>query len=48
MCEFEEEPELVAMLEHLAQECRDHPEILGDMGELLAGTDELLEGVTVD
>lgn len=41
----EDEPAFANFLSFLAQDALLHPERLGDVGDLVAGDDELLEGV---
>ncbi len=45
---IEDEPAFAAFLSFLAQDALLHPERLGDVGELVAGDDELLEGVETE
>ena len=45
---IEDDPHFPAFMEFLAQDALRHPGQLGDMGELLEGVDELLEGVDPD
>ncbi|MGH2458774.1 MAG: AbrB/MazE/SpoVT family DNA-binding domain-containing protein [Chloroflexota bacterium] len=45
---IEDEPEFPAFLRFLARQSLAHPEILGDVGELMAEDDELFEGVVPD
>lgn len=45
---IEDDPAFPAFLDFLAQDSLRHPERLGDVGDLFAGDDELLEGVEPD
>lgn len=45
---IEDEPAFARFLSFLAEDALLHPERLGDVGELIAGDDELLEGVEPD
>lgn len=45
---IEDDPAFPAFLSFLAQDALRHPERLGDIGELFAGDDKLLEGVEPD
>ncbi len=44
----EDDPAFASFLGFLAQDALRHPDRLGDIGELFAGDDELLEGVEPD
>jgi hypothetical protein len=45
---IEDDPNFPAFLNFLLQEALLHPDQLGDVGELIEGDDELLEGVEPD
>ena len=45
---IEDDPAFPAFLSFLAQDALRHPVELGDVGDLFAGDDELLEGVEPD
>lgn len=45
---IEQDPSFAAFLTFLSQDTLRRPEQLGDVGELFAGDDELLEGVDPD
>jgi hypothetical protein len=45
---IEDEPEFARFLAFVAKDALAHPEQLGDVGELMAGDDELFRGVEVD
>lgn len=45
---IEDDPAFASFLGFLAQDALRHPERLGDIGELFAGDDELLEDVEPD
>lgn len=45
---IEDEPAFAHFLSFLAEDALRHPERLGDVGDLIAGDDELLEGVEPD
>lgn len=45
---IEDDPAFPAFLAFLAQDALRHPERLGDVGELFAGDDELMESVEPD
>lgn len=45
---IEDDPAFAAFLGFLAEEALRHPDQLGDIGDLFAGDDELLEGVELD
>jgi len=45
---IEDDPNFPAFLNFLLQDALMHPDQLGDMGELLEGTEELVEGVEPD
>lgn len=45
---IEDAPDFAGFLRFVAQDALRHPDQLGDVGELIAGDDELLEGVDPD
>ena len=45
---IEDDPSFASFLGFLAQDAMRHPDQLGDIGDLFAGDDELLEGVEPD
>ena len=45
---IEDDPDFPAFLSFLAQDALRHPDELGDIGELISGDGELLEGVDPD
>lgn len=46
--DIEDEPGFAKFLDFLAEDSRRHPEILGDIGELMADDGDLYDGVLVD